>query len=74
MEDTGGQSKNRIYTVSLEDTRKIEVEYDNFEYAIFENHKRRISNTSESAISELKHFLKDFTFSDDIIHKTREWL
>ena len=64
-------NKRKIYTVSLEDTRNADDNEINFEYS---HRHRRLSNTSDSMKLELSNFLKDFTFSDDILHKRREWL
>ena len=71
-------NKHKIYTVSLEDTRKIDAIESKYEIAISHHHNhhhhRRLSNKSESSKLELNNFLKDFTFSDDILNKRREWL
>ena len=66
-------NKSKIYTVSLEDTRNVDDKEINYEYSMAHHH-RRSSNASESLKLELSNFLKDFTFSDDILHKRREWL
>ena len=71
-------NKSKVYTVSLEDTRKIDAFDGNFEFSLSyhhaHHHHRRLSNKSESPKPELSNFLKDFTFSDDILNKRREWL
>ena len=71
-------NKHKIYTVSLEDTRKIDAIDSKYEIAISyhhnHHHHRRLSNKSESPKLELNNFLKDFTFSDDILNRRREWL
>ena len=70
-------NKSKVYTVSLEDTRKIDAFDGKFEFSYHHNnhhHHRRLSNKSESPKPELSNFLKDFTFSDDILNKRREWL
>ena len=47
---------------------------NDLESGMLKYHERRGSTTSESMKSELRTFLKDFTFSDDILNKRREWL
>ena len=47
---------------------------NDLESGMFRHHERRGSTTSESMNLELRTFLKDFTFSDDILNKRREWL
>ena len=66
-------NKSKIYTVSLEDTRNVDDKEIGYEYAL-SHHQRRLSNASDSLKLELSNFLKDFTFSDDILDKRREWL
>ena len=65
-------SKDRVYILSVENEMDIANKESNIEYALSDHQK--LSNTSESLKSELGIFLKDFTFTDDIIHKRREWL
>ena len=66
-------NKSKIYTVSLEDTINVDDKEDIYDYSIAHHH-RSLSCASESLKLELSNFLKDFTFSDDILHKRREWL
>ena len=47
---------------------------NDLESGMLKCHERRGSTTSESMKLELRTFLKDFTFSDDILNKRREWL
>ena len=47
---------------------------NDLESGMLRYHERRGSTTSESMKLELRTFLKDFTFSDDILNKRREWL
>ena len=47
---------------------------NDLESGMLKYHERRGSTTSESMKLELRTFLKDFTFSDDILNKRREWL
>ena len=47
---------------------------NDLESGMLKYHERRGSTTSESMKLELRAFLKDFTFSDDILNKRREWL
>ena len=44
------------------------------ERGMLRHNERRGSTTSDSMKVELRTFLKDFTFSDDILNKRREWL
>ena len=44
------------------------------ERRMLRHNERRGSTTSDSMKLELRAFLKDFTFSDDILNKRREWL
>ena len=66
-------NSDSAYTLSVENERHTENVESNIEYVLSDHHQK-LSNTSESLESELGIFLKDFTFSDDIIHKRREWL
>ena len=49
----------------------------NYEYSgnySLSDHQRKLSNSPQSLKSELRLFMKDFTLTDDIVHKNREWL
>ena len=47
---------------------------NDLEREMLRHNERRGSTTSDSMKLELRTFLKDFTFSDDILNKRREWL
>ena len=66
-------NKKSIYTISVQNDKDIETGEFNIDFVPSYN-DQTLSNTFEPSTSELGMFLRDFTFTDDIIHKEREWL
>ena len=68
------ESRILVNSESMKFPEYVRFSENDLESGMLKYHERRGSTTSESMKLELRTFLKDFTFSDDILNKRREWL